>query len=421
MKNKGDGHMTSNSKNISNLCKLVLDGFGLPVFFINQKGDVIFEHLNSQSLNPLYNNDKKYIFKAMNFDPKTAFSFPVIRKTDFLEKYLTISVLNNDILEGTVLIGPFISYAVSEERINSIINDARLFSSRDQMFNYYNSLPNIKHEALVNISIIIFHMFNRILLSFETVTKNNNNLITPTEIKKEANMLISQNLQTNIIQHDRQFEKKILDIVREGRVEDLDNFRIMKEEEEASVLSNSSHMRSVKNHIITLITLVSIASIDGGLDHEIAMLLRDEFILQLEELNRIDETRRLSRTMLYTFTEKVLQVKDEQYSQTIASCRNYIVKRVYEEINHNDIASMIDLSPKYLSVLFKKEVGITISEYIQQTKIEEAKKLLAHSSNTILDISSLLNFSDQSYFTKVFRKFAGITPKVYRERHHLLK
>lgn|SRR5690625_351045 len=413
--------MTANSKNINNLCKLVLDGFGLPVFFINPNGDVIFEHLNNQSLNPLYNNEKTNIFKAMNFDPKTVFSFPVIRKTDFLEKYLTISILNNDILEGTVLIGPFISYSVSEERINSIINEARLFSSRDQMFNYYNSLPNIEHETLVNISIIVFHMFNRILLSFETVTKKNNNLITPTGIKKEANMLISQNLQTNIIQHDRQFEKKILDIVREGKVEDLDNFRIMKEEEEASVLSKSSHMRSVKNHIITLITLVSIASIDGGLDHEIAMLLRDEFILQLEELNRIEETRKLSRTMLYTFTEKVLQVKNEQYSQTIASCRNYIVKRVYEEINHNDIASMIELSPKYLSVLFKKEVGITISEYIQQTKIEEAKKLLAHSSNTILDISSLLNFSDQSYFTKVFKKVVGITPKVYRERHHLLE
>ena len=413
--------MTANSKNINNLCKLVLDGFGLPVFFINPNGDVIFEHLNNQSLNPLYNNEKTNIFKAMNFDPKTVFSFPVIRKTDFLEKYLTISILNNDILEGTVLIGPFISYSVSEERINSIINEARLFSSRDQMFNYYNSLPNIEHETLVNISIIVFHMFNRILLSFETVTKKNNNLITPTGIKKEANMLISQNLQTNIIQHDRQFEKKILDIVREGKVEDLDNFRIMKEEEEASVLSKSSHMRSVKNHIITLITLVSIASIDGGLDHEIAMLLRDEFILQLEELNRIEETRKLSRTMLYTFTEKVLQVKNEQYSQTIASCRNYIVKRVYEEINHNDIASMIELSPKYLSVLFKKEVGITISEYIQQTKIEEAQKLLAHSSNTILDISSLLNFSDQSYFTKVFKKVVGITPKVYRERHHLLE
>jgi AraC-like DNA-binding protein len=74
-----------------------------------------------------------------------------------------------------------------------------------------------------------------------------------------------------------------------------------------------------------------------------------------------------------------------------------------------------------LSFLFKKEVGITVSEYIQQTKIDEVKKLLAYSKTPISEICSLLNFNDQSYFTKVFKKVVGITPKQYRERYHLLE
>lgn len=411
--------MSTHYNNINSLCKVISETFDLAVFFINPEGNVIFEHLNNQVQNPLYQNEAKGLFNAINFDSKKEFSFPLIRKTDFFEKFLTASISTNNVFEGTILIGPFVSYSLSEERINALINETRAFSFREKIFNYYHSIPNIENEKIINISVIVFKLFNNILLTPKTITDKNLNLVNSQEKDKEINMLISNRLQTNPIQHDRLFEKQILDIVQNGRVDELDNFQMIKEEEDASVLSKSSHMRSVKNHLITLITLASIAAIDGGLDHEIAIFLRDEFILQLEDLNRIDETRELGKKVLYTFTEKVQQVKNEQFSKTIATCRNYINKNVYEDISHRDIAEMIGLSPKYLSVLFKKEVNMTIGEYIQQTKIEEAKKLLAYSSNSILDISALLNFSDQSYFTKVFKNIVGITPKIYRERHHL--
>jgi YesN/AraC family two-component response regulator len=82
---------------------------------------------------------------------------------------------------------------------------------------------------------------------------------------------------------------------------------------------------------------------------------------------------------------------------------------------------MLELSPNYVSALFKKEVGMTVSEYIQQSKIDEAKKLISYSKTPISEICSLLNFTDQSYFTKVFKKHTGTTPKQYREKHHLLE
>nr|WP_083442866.1 AraC family transcriptional regulator [Paenibacillus sp. IHB B 3415] len=84
------------------------------------------------------------------------------------------------------------------------------------------------------------------------------------------------------------------------------------------------------------------------------------------------------------------------------------------------IARTVGLSPKYLSALFKKEVGLTVSEYIQQMKSDEAKKLLAYSKTPISEICTLLSFNDQSYFTKVFKKVTGVTPKFYRERFHFL-
>lgn len=409
------------SNNINQLCKVVANTFNLPVFLINSHGDIMLEYLINKPLNPLYQNNKENFFKVMNFDPKIEYGFPIIIKNNLSEKFIAVSIFNNELFRGTILVGPFVSYSICDKRINGIINDTRSFSIRDKMFHYYQSLPNIKHETVLNMGILIFHTFNNILLSPETVNTKNKELFKSQESNQEVNMIISNKLQNHMIQHDRQFEKQILNIVKEGKVTELDNFQMMKEEEDASVLSKSSHMRSVKNHIITLITLVSLAAIDGGLDHEIAITLRDEFILQLEDLNSIKETRKLARTVLYTYTEKVLQIKNEGYSKTIANCVNFINKNIYENITLNDLSEMIDLSPKYLSVLFKKEVGMTISKYIQKAKIEEAKKLLSYSSNTILDISSLLNFTDQSYFTKIFKKYVGVTPKVYRETHYLLK
>ena len=61
------------------------------------------------------------------------------------------------------------------------------------------------------------------------------------------------------------------------------------------------------------------------------------------------------------------------------------------------------MNSDYLSILFKKEVGISLIEYIQRERIEEAKKLLTFTTYPLSDICASLNFSDQSYFTKIFK------------------
>jgi YesN/AraC family two-component response regulator len=85
--------------------------------------------------------------------------------------------------------------------------------------------------------------------------------------------------------------------------------------------------------------------------------------------------------------------------------------RLIEDISLSQLAERAAMNPSYLSVLFKKEVGISISEYIQQAKIDETKSLLTYTDHTLTEIATLLNFHDQSYFTKVF---TGVTPKQYK-------
>src|SRR5690625_2506431 len=413
--------MNGRLKLIEEKIDLIVKSFGLPTLFISPRGKVLYENLYGQTLNPIYENQKEKFFNPLNFDASKIYHFPVIRKSVIAEKYILISVMDkiNDFI-GTLIIGPCLAYPLSEDRINNIINDSKGFFIREKIMQYYKSLPIINSEKFFNISVVAFHLLNNQLLSTQTVLQYNAKISGENNHIEKARLEISKNLQTHVFHHDRLFEKETLNIIKEGRVDEIQNISGLKDEEAASILSKSSYLRSIKNHIITLITLVSREAIKGGLHEEIAFSLHDSFIQHLEELNRLDDVRSLARDVLYTYANKVKQVKNEKYSKTITICKDYIYKNIYEEINHDDIAEKINLHPKYLPALFKKEVGITVRQYIQRIKVEEAKKLLAYSTTPILEICFLLNYNDQSYFTKVFKKIAGITPKQYRERHHLM-
>ena len=72
---------------------------------------------------------------------------------------------------------------------------------------------------------------------------------------------------------------------------------------------------------------------------------------------------------------------------------------------------------KYLSALFHKETGQTLTVFIHKVLIEKAQNLLAYSDYSLGEISTYLNFSSQSYFISIFKRYTGITPGQYRKMH----
>ncbi|MFP3822216.1 AraC family transcriptional regulator, partial [Bacillus sp. SIMBA_008] len=81
--------------------------------------------------------------------------------------------------------------------------------------------------------------------------------------------------------------------------------------------------------------------------------------------------------------------------KTIAICKNYIFENIYNQISVKQLAKFANINSDYLSILFKKEVGISLIEYIQRERIEEAKKLLTLTTYSLSDICAWLNFNDQ--------------------------
>lgn len=93
---------------------------------------------------------------------------------------------------------------------------------------------------------------------------------------------------------------------------------------------------------------------------------------------------------------------------------NFIGQHYSEPITLAYVADEVHLNPAYFSTLFKKEIGMSFKEYLNHVRIEESKRLLSNSNFSIIDIAIAVGFEDQSYFSKVFKKYTGMTPKQFR-------
>lgn len=97
-------------------------------------------------------------------------------------------------------------------------------------------------------------------------------------------------------------------------------------------------------------------------------------------------------------------------------CLDYIYSHTHYRITIREVAEYLRLSESYLSRLFKKEMGISFSQYILNLKIDKAKNLLRFSEYSIGEITYYLGFSNESHFIQTFQKRVGETPNRYRRR-----
>ena len=104
------------------------------------------------------------------------------------------------------------------------------------------------------------------------------------------------------------------------------------------------------------------------------------------------------------------------YSLLIRKVLTQIDYDLTADLSLKNLASQLNVNPSYLSTLFKKETGSTLTEYVNQKRIEHAIFLLNSSSLQIQMIAQYSGIPDVNYFTKTFKKIIGITPKEYRDK-----
>lgn len=159
--------------------------------------------------------------------------------------------------------------------------------------------------------------------------------------------------------------------------------------------------------------------IEGGMDFNTAYNLSDYYIFTADALDSAEKISALHIDMCNDYTKRMQSLKKEKiYSKHIVLCIDYIYEHLHTRIKVPDLAKQVDLSPAYLSRLFKQETGMSISCYIQTQKLETAKNMLQYSDFSISEIAAILAYPSHSYFTEIFQKETLLTPSQYRTRYH---
>lgn len=106
---------------------------------------------------------------------------------------------------------------------------------------------------------------------------------------------------------------------------------------------------------------------------------------------------------------------DVQANQLVARAIQYVKQHFREDVTLVNVAEELNVSLFYLSKLFRKHTGTNFTEYLTQLRVEQAKKLLAAGEMSVKEVAYAAGFNSQSYFSKIFKKYAGVAPSEYRE------
>ncbi|MCR5215088.1 MAG: AraC family transcriptional regulator [Eubacterium sp.] len=187
---------------------------------------------------------------------------------------------------------------------------------------------------------------------------------------------------------------------------------------ERGILSNNP-TRNAMYHMVSMVALVTRVCIRRGMPQDIAYKLSDAYIQKADICSSAEEIRAVQLEAIEEYTKYMAFNQHESpKSKQIRLCIDYIRSNTHRNVTVAELAELADLNETYLSKLFKKEMGCTVSEFIRNEKIEEACWLLSFSDKSSIEIATVLAFSSHSYFISVFKKVKGVTPKEYRNTSH---
>lgn len=201
-----------------------------------------------------------------------------------------------------------------------------------------------------------------------------------------------------------------------ARQDKRESQRLLNELLGAILFTEGSNLELAKSRLYELLVLVSRTVIDQGGDGEHTLRLIHEYRRAMEGFRTIDALCLWLSDVINGLMDSLFRFIEAKHANVIHRCTQYIGLHYNERITLEDTARQVYLSPEYLSRIFRRETGSTFSEYVNRVRVAKAKELMASKHLSLTEIALLVGYEDQSYFTKVFKRFAGMLPREYREK-----
>lgn len=356
-------------------------------------------------------------FSVRTFNPNVAryFAQPIMTEDSDMhmdvtitESFLMCGYVRDKISGQTLVLGPVMEFPCLRKNAYQILEKMKEANNRaEELMRYFEKIPTMPLTTFSKNIIFLNYILNE-----EVPTEKYGDEMMVTLLGQEQDV---EKRDKKIVHNARSWDRQLEACVEYGKVDELEAFLTGTLREGQMGITAKDSLRSFKNVSISAIALVARAAARGGMDYEAALTLSDEYFQKVEILQSYDEVRTLLLKSFFDYTLQVAKVRGLNSSSKFArSVASYIQEHLHEPIKVTDIAEFMDNNLSYLCRVFKKDTGKTLSDYINEVKLEEAKRLLSSTQKSIVEIALSLGYSSQAYFATLFKKRINMTPAEYR-------
>lgn len=317
---------------------------------------------------------------------------------------------------GYFFIGPYLLELPAGEKISGKAHSLGLSQEQSrQMDLYYAGLPIVEDENLLltMANTLAGHLWGA-PFSLEYVDYTIPDRYEPIPISAGA-AVFDNALNLATLERNYANEQRLMEAVSKGKLHLVTAVA-------ASVFNNGAEtrlpdsLRDRKNYLIILKTLLRKAAEYGGVHPLHIHRLSSHFAAKIESIRSIKQSLSLQEEMIRSYCLLVKQHSLSKYSYYVGQTITMVQYDLTADLRLKTIAEKLNVNPSYLSDLFHREYGCTLTEFINKQRIDHGIALLQTTSMPVQDIAVDCGIHDVNYFIKLFKKQTGFTPNRYREQ-----
>jgi AraC-like DNA-binding protein len=174
--------------------------------------------------------------------------------------------------------------------------------------------------------------------------------------------------------------------------------------------------RFVQLRITELAVLISRVELGPAKSDNTSMEVNNHNLKLVLEAKSIEELTDIIHTIVDRVSSTISSFRGVPHAAALRRAENFILENYTRKISLKEIADVAGLSPPYFSTIFKEEMGENLSKYLNRLRVEKASSLLLETDMSLSEIAACCCFEDQSWFSKIFKAYTGISPGKYRNQ-----
>lgn len=313
--------------------------------------------------------------------------------------------------DSYVLLGPFVESKWNEGRAKQLL--AKHSAGAGTLLSYkmyYCQLPIFQRNYVLQIASLILENMGEEFRDIRTV-------YTCEEQGSPGWVPMEAYEETSIINRRYFMESQFIEAVSRGETKEALKFMHESKKLAAGLRFVSENMKGYIAEAAIVRTIIRMGAVKAGLAPTVIDSISQEYAQQMQHIVSGEKLNQLLERLVAHFCRVIREERKNNYSMYIKKAIDYMSLNMSRQITVNELAEVSGLTRSYFVKMFGEETGMTVKQYLAGKRCEVAAGLLLDSRLSVQQIAVYVGYTDNNYFSKVFKANMGASPHDYRKNH----